>query len=162
MRTIVLLFAATGLLLADGGIVLLHQEVSPYVVTVFASPNPPRAGMVDMSVLVQTSDTQDPVLDTDVRITLTNGISKVHAQATHEQAQNKMLYASSLPLDQPGDWRYTVTIRGVSVAGVIAVAPQIPKPAAYAGYLALPFICLAILALHQWLRLSAARRSASY
>ena len=38
---------------ADGGTVLLHKESPPFVVTVFASPNPPRAGACDISVLVQ-------------------------------------------------------------------------------------------------------------
>lgn len=151
IRAFVLLFAATGLLLADGGIVLLHQEAGPFVVTVFAAPNPPRAGMIDMSVLIQASETLDPVLDTDVEITLTNGTSQLHARATHEQAQNKMLYAASVPLDQAGDWHYTVAIHGTSVTGVIAIAPAMPQLAAYAGYLALPFVCLAVLALHQWL-----------
>jgi hypothetical protein len=151
MRTLLLLLATAAFLFADGGIVLLHQDAQQFVVTVFASPNPPRAGMVDISILVQTADALDPVLDTDVRLTLTNGTSQIHARATHQQAQNKMLYAASLPLDQAGDWSYTVTIHGISVNGVIAVAPQMPKPAAYAGYLALPFVCLAIFALHQWL-----------
>lgn len=159
MRPLALLLIASGLLPADGGIVLLHREAGPYAVTVFASPSPPRTGTIDMSVLVQTSETLDPVLDAAVPIVLTNGSSEIRALATHAQAQNKMLYAASVLLDRPGDWRYKVTINGISVAGVIAVAPQMPKAAAYAGYLALPFFCLAILALHQWLSLNASRVS---
>lgn len=159
MRAFALLLMGTGLLLADGGIVLLHRDAGPYVVTVFASPNPPRSGTIDMSVLVQMSETLDPVLDAAVPIALTNGSSEIHALATHAQAQNKMLYAASVLLERPGDWRYTVTIDGSSVAGVIAIAPEMPKAAAYAGYLALPFFCLAILALHQWLSLNRSRLS---
>jgi hypothetical protein len=153
MRAIVLRLAATALLFADGGIVLLHRNAPPYVVTVFASPNPPRAGMIDMSVLVRSGDTLDPVLDTDVQIALTNGSSQIHAHTTHEEAQNKMLYAASVPLDRAGDWHDTVAIHGIQVEGVIAVAQPMPKPATYAGYLAFPFVCLSILALHQWLHL---------
>ena len=82
MRAIVLRLAATALLFADGGIVLLHRNAPPYVVTVFASPNPPRAGMIDMSVLVRSGDTLDPVL---------GRIECVHHMAPPEAAPRVLL-----------------------------------------------------------------------
>ena len=154
MRTPVLLLAIASVALGDGGMVLLHREAAPFVVTVFASPTPPRAGMIDLSVLLQTNETLDPVLDADVQFALENGESKIQAQATHDQAQNKMLYAASVRLDHSGEWRYSVIVRNaIAVDGVIAVSPEEPRLAAYAGYLALPFVCLAIFALHQRLSL---------
>ena len=158
MRRLLLLFTAASLLMADGGVVLLHQEIPPLAITVFAAPVPPRAGIVDLSVLLQTVETLDSVLDADVQLTLTNGADRIQTRATHDQTQNKMLYAASVRLENPGDWRYTVAVRTprdgspMSVSGVISVAAAEPKWTAYAAYLALPFICLAIFALHQWLR----------
>ena len=163
MRLFTLLLASASLVLADGGVVLLHQEITPLVVTVFAAPVPPRAGMIDLSLLLQTSETLDPVLDADVQFTLTNGSSQIRAQATHARTQNKMLYAASVVLSTQGDWRYTATAQTakdaspVSVSGIITVGPPEPKWTEYAGYLALPFVCLAVFALHQWLRWGRAR-----
>jgi hypothetical protein len=155
MRIPILLLAFAPVLLADGGMVLLHREAAPFVVTVFASPTPPRAGMIDLSVLLQTSETLDPVLDAEVQLVLENGGSNIRAIATHDQTQNKMLFAASVHLDHPGDWRYSVIVKNaITVDGIIAVSPEQPRLAAYAGYLALPFVCLAIFALHQWLSLS--------
>jgi hypothetical protein len=161
VRIATLLLATASMLPADGGVVLMHREIGPFLITVFGSPSPPRAGTIDLSVLLQTDDAPDPVLDADVQFTLTNGRSQLQARAAPDGTQNKMLYAASVRLDEPGEWHYTVSVRParnmsapVLVAGVIAVAPGEPKAAAYAGYLALPFICLAIFALHQWLRYS--------
>lgn len=161
MFRLVLIFAAASLpsmLLADGGAVLLHQEIPPLAITLFASPTPPRAGMIDLSVLLQTVETLDSVLDADVQLTLVQGSDRIQTRATHDQTQNKILYGATVRLGNPGDWRYTVTVRtagsvaSVSATGVISVAAAEPKWTAYAGYLALPFVCLAIFALHQWLR----------
>jgi len=152
-----LLLAASAPLFADGGAVLLHQQTGPYVVTFFASPTPPRAGMVDLSVLVQSAATLDPVLDSDVHISLAKSGPPVDIHATRSQANNKLLYAASAPLRDPGLWRYSVTISRqaadpIVISGSLTVNPEQPKLAAYAAYLALPFLALAILALHQWLR----------
>jgi len=154
-----LLLAASARLLADGGLVLLHQQSPPFVITVFESPTPPRSGPIDLSVLVQASETLEPVLDADVQIELTRDGSQIQARATHDQTQNKLLYAASVDLDDPGAWRYTVSVQAadralkpIAVSGDLAVAPEQPKLAAYGSYLALPFFCLAIFALHQWLR----------
>jgi hypothetical protein len=148
-----LLLATSARLLADGGMVLMHQQTPPFAITVFASPTPPRAGLLDLSVLLQSSETLEPVLDADVNIELTKNGSRVQARATRDHAQNKLLYAASVQLGDPGEWRYTVSVRTatapVTFTGVIAVATEQPKLAAYWSYLVLPFLCLAIFALHQ-------------
>jgi hypothetical protein len=84
----------------------------------------------------------------------------MEVQATRSQAQNKLLYSALVHLNEPGEWRYTVSIGNQSgaptptaLSGSIAVMSQQPKLAAYWSYLLFPFLCLAILALHQWLRL---------
>ncbi len=158
MRTlgliIALIMTAAGLM-ADGGTVLLHQEAEPYIVTVFASPSQVRAGgTVDLSVLVQIKETLEPALDVNVDVTLIHGSSRIQTRATREQTQNKLLSAVSVVLPQPGDWSYEISIRNARLTGTMTVAGPEPRLEAYAGYLAFPFICLAVLALHQWLRIS--------
>lgn len=144
-------------LFADGGMILLHQQAPPYIVTVFASPGPPRAGMVDLSVLLQNGETQQPVLNADVQIEIAKDATPIRV-STHQGAANKLLYAASVPLDEPGTWRCTVFVgasgpaKPITVSGAIAVSGEPPKAVAYADDLALPFIFFAVFALHQWLR----------
>ncbi len=157
------LLATSAPLLADGGMLLLHKESSPFVITVFASPTPPRAGVIDLTVLVQASETLQPVLDADVHLEFTKSGSQIQVRATRDHTtQNKLLYAASVHLDNPGEWLYTVSVRAirsaaapVAISGAIAVAAEQPKLAAYWSYLALPFLGLAIFALHQRLRAGA-------
>ncbi len=157
-RGVGLLLAASARLLADGGMIILHQQAPPYVVTVFASPAPPHAGMVDLSVLFQKDETQEPVLDGEVQIEIAQGANPIRVSATHKLAQNKLLYAASVPLDEPGTWSYTVffhpaaSLKPINVSGQIAVSGETPKLVGYAGYLALPFVFIAVFVLHQWLR----------
>lgn len=143
------------LLLADGGAVLLHQEAPPYVVTVFASPAPPQAGRIDVSVLLQSAETLEAVLDAPVTFEFVHGDARVQAVATHGAAQNKMLYAASVALEEPGEWRYSVRAgtAGLQVQGVLAVGAKSTKLETYWFYLALPFVFLAVFALHQYLKL---------
>jgi len=153
-----LLLVTAAPLLADGGAILLHKQSPPFVVTVFASPAPPRVGPIDLSVLVQSSDTLEPVLDADVRFEFAGPDSQVQVQATRSQSGNKLLYAASVHLNDSGNRRYSVSIRApksqpITVSGDITVAAGQPKLEAYWDYLMLPFLGLAILALHQWLRL---------
>jgi len=151
-----LLLVTSTYLNADGGMVLLHKEAAPFVNTVFASPSPPHASTVDMSVLVESSETLEAILDADVQFEFTKSGSQVRVRATRDQSQNKLLYAASVRLEDPGDWSYTVAVRvssaPIKVTGTMEVAAEQPKLEAYWSYLALPFLCLAIFALHQWLR----------
>lgn len=153
-----LLLVASAPLLADGGAILLHKQNPPFVLTVFASPAPPRVGTLDLSLLLQSSETLEPALDEDVRFEFDGPGSPVQVQATRSQSGNRLLYTASIRLNDPGNWRYSVLIHAprsapTAVSGAITVAAEQPKLAAYCGYLMLPFLALAILMLHQWLRL---------
>jgi len=157
-RALFLFLAASARLFADGGMMILHQPAPPYVITVFAAPAPPRVGMADLSILVQNGETQEPVLDAGVQIEITRNGIPVRVPATHDRAQNKLLYAVSVPFDEPGNWRYAVLLHAAAsrkpiiVPGQIAILGEPPKIVSYAGYLALPFVFLVLFALHQWLR----------
>ena len=152
-------------LFADGGAVLSRQESGPFVITVFAAPVPLRAGPLDLTVLVQTRDALEPVLDANVSIRL-DGDSQIVAAATRSQAQNKLLYAATLNLPHPGEWKYTVSVQSAlgqaAISGGFQAGPPSPPLTSYWFYLAIPLVLIAIFVLHQWLsRRSAPRRIAS-
>jgi len=141
-------------LFTDGGTVLSRQESGPFVITVFAAPVPLRAGPIELTVLVQTRDALQPVLDANVSIRL-NGASQIVAAASRSNAQNKLLYAATLDLPQPGEWKFTVQARSIAGQAAISGAFQADPPglplASYAFYLAIPPMLIAIFALHQGL-----------
>jgi hypothetical protein len=146
-------------LFADGGEVLSRQESGPFVITVFAAPVPLRAGPIDLSVLVQTRDALEPVLNAKVSIRL-QGTSQMLAAASRSKAQNKLLYSTALEIPQPGEWKYTVSVQSVAgnaaISGGFQAGQPAPPLASYGFYLAIPLVLIAIYVLHQWL----ARRSA--
>jgi hypothetical protein len=163
LRTLCALAVFAAPLFADGGVVLSRQESGPFAITVFAAPVPIRAGPIDVTVLVQTRDALEPVLDANVSILL-DGVTQI---ATRSQAQNKLLYAATLNLPHPGERKYTVCVKAVhatfsrvnateaactvTISGSFQVAGPAPPLAAYAFYLAIPPVFIAIFVLHQWL-----------
>jgi hypothetical protein len=155
-RAIAILLALSPALLADGGAMQSRQEAGPFVVTVFAAP-------AEISVLVQNSETLEPDLNATVSIRLQHGDSDVTAKATREQAHNKLLRAAAVNLDDPGEWRYTVTVSRAGtqawVTGTLNVAPIEPKLASYWSYLAFPPVCIALFAFHQRLRVDQMQRA---
>lgn len=162
MRALALLAALTWAApaWADGGLVRVSQPAGPFVVTVFSSPTPLRAGPIDLSVLVRDPDADETVLDAAVNISLVQvgGSLHVHTAATHDQATNKLLYAALLDLPAAGEWEVRVSIeqRGRSAALSFTVTAELPLPPwrAYWIYFALPIVGIGIYALHQWLVLN--------
>lgn len=154
LRSICALAVVAAPLFADGGVVLSRQESAAFVITVFAAPIPLRSGPIDLTVLVQTRPALEPVLDASVSIRL-DGDSNIVAAATRSQAQNKLLYAATLKVPHAGAWRYTVSAKSpagrATISGAFEAAGPAPPLAAYAFYLAIPPILIAIFVLHQWL-----------
>jgi len=110
---------------ANGGTVqVADQPAGPYIVTVFTSPSPVRAGAVDVSVLVQ-DQARQPVDDAQVTVT-TEPIG--HAapggtySATRDQADIKLYYAAKFNLPAAGQWRFTVDVQGPRGGGATAFA----------------------------------------
>lgn len=161
LRSICALFALAIPLFADGGAVLSRQDSGPFVITVFAAPVPLRAGPIDMTVMVQTRDTLQPVLDADVSIRL-DGASPIEAVASRSQAQNKLLYAVTFDLPRPGDWKYTVSVQ--NAAGQAATSGEFDAgqpgrmQSSASFYLGIPPVLIAIFLLHQWLVRRESRR----
>jgi len=157
---LLLALAAAAPALADGGLVRFSQPTGPFLVTVFSSPTPLRAGPIDLSVLVQDPVGDRAVLDAEVQVSLyqVGGARHVHTSATREQATNKLLYAALLELPEPGAWEVKLSIaRGSQSAELsfpIEAEPPLPPWRAYWVYFALPVVGIGIYALHQWLMLN--------
>jgi hypothetical protein len=152
LRSICALASLATPVFADGGAVLSRQESGPFVITVFAAPVPLCAGPIDLTVLVQTRHALQPVLDADVSIRL-DGASQIVAPASRSKAQNKLLYAATLDLPQPGEWKYSVSVQSAAGQATISAEFQASQPAppldSYAFYLAIPPLLIAIFVLHQ-------------
>src|SRR6185369_1449073 len=88
---------------ADGGVVQFKKSAGPFVITVFTTPSPLRAGPVDISLLIQSRENQQPALDCQALVQLRKeGAMNIRSEATHEAAQNKLLYAAQAHIPEPG------------------------------------------------------------
>ena len=96
---------------ADGGSVLWQRTTGPITVTAFTTERPLRTGQVDLSFLVENSETSQPVLDARVFIALENenGVT-LRDEATHAQARNKLLYCSVMNLVRAGHWKMNLIV----------------------------------------------------
>jgi len=142
---------------ADGGVAQFTKHAGPFVVTVFTTPSPLRAGPVDVSVMIQSSETGEPVLDCAALIQLyKEGAASIQSAATHYAAQNKLFYAALLKVPESGLWQVDVSIKhagdSIDVAGVIIVAPSNPALLVYWRNLALQTLFIALFVLNQWLK----------
>jgi len=142
MRRALLLLLVCVSAYADGGRVVLREQAGSFVVTVFAVP-------ADVSVMVQDRTSQRPVLDAAVSIRI--GDSEL--RATHEQAQNKLLYAAALGPAESGKQALVVEVqRGTErgeVGGTIEIAPPAAMLAANWEFLALPGVLIALFAIRE-------------
>jgi hypothetical protein len=154
---------------ADGGVVLAQQTSGPYRITLFGSPSPLRAGPADLSVFVQDLKTGEAVLTpkVDVQVqaastdageawvppccSMTMGARTI--TATHDAAQNKLLYAANIVLPASGPHKILVRLDDVNVISTSAeIARPLPPVAHYWSYLALPPLFIVGFALNQRLR----------
>jgi len=159
LATAIALLAVAPAARGDGGVVRLSERAGPFVVTVFTSPTPLRAGPADVSVMVQDAEGRRPILDAEVSVSLSPlaaGPKAVSARATRQTASNKLLYAALLDLPAPGRWdlRVTVDRNGTSgeVACEVTLTPARPRLLAFWPYLAFPPLAIVLFALHSWLR----------
>lgn len=166
-----LLLIPTSRTLADGGAVLTQQKTGPYLVTLFGSPTPLRAGPADLSVMVQDAATGNPVLDQSVSIKVQAAVDP-HSTAwvppccsmrtmtgvvpaTHDAAQNKLLYAANVVLPSSGVHEVIVRIGGDTgeiLSTTLSVEPPAPPVTSYWMYLALPPVFIGAFALNQRIR----------
>jgi len=150
--TAVLLIAGARSALADGGTIIARDKAGGLVITAFVSTL--RTGLVDLSVMIQNREGLDPVLDATVELTLTAPDGReITAVATQSQAQNKLLYAVTVTLDQPGRWTLNMVVSrtGISVSTGARLDVAASGAVKYWKYLAIPPAFLVLFTLHQWL-----------
>ncbi len=123
---VLLLFLAAGLARADGGTVRLSQTVGAWTITVFTSPTPPRAGLIDVSVMVQDVTGQTHT-NLPVRVSGVHGDRRVFQIATVDAATNKLLLAALIDFQEAGDWQMRVEVQDVAVSFPLVLAE--PRPA---------------------------------
>src|SRR5262245_47840960 len=142
---------------ADGGVIQMTKTAGPFVITVFTTPAPLRAGPVDISVLIQNRENSEPVLNAQVLIQLRKETGLlITAQATSATAQNKLLYATTMNIPEAGQWEIEVRVQQdeqtVSVSETIAVAPSRSLLFSHWQNLALPPLVIFLFVLNQWLK----------
>lgn len=105
---------------------LTNENIGPYWISVWTSPQPVREGQLHVTVAVaepgEAGDQQAgaPVLGADVEIILesrSGGLAAVRAMATNEQSANKLFYEADLLVPVAGDWQALVDVHGPAGAG---------------------------------------------
>ena len=145
------------MLYADGGALVLQKQTADFIVSAFASPVPPRAGIADISVLVQSAADRKFILDAEVTVTVSApGKPAFVLAATRAQARNKLLYAATVNFTTGGDWSLKITCNqgGRSLTGLtrLTVLPAPPTPIRYWPYFAIIPVMIAFFTLNQWLK----------
>ncbi len=156
-RLVMLVCVTAAALYADGGTLQLRQASGPLVLSVFTAPATIRAGNVDFSVLVQKAAGLDPLLDANVEVRAENGAGIVVSKAaTHDNAQNKLLYATSLNLRTAGDWKFTVRVQDSAsieqVSGKLVAEAGEPRFLAHWPQWAFVPVLLLLFVFHQSLK----------
>jgi hypothetical protein len=157
--------ALGGVAYADGGTLRLSRASGPFVVSVFTTPEPLRAGAADVSVLVQSQSGGAVVLDAAVglRLRAPDGTEQ-RLVATHGAAANRLLFAANVTLPVSGRWLLDVTVRRgdaeATAAGALDVARATPRLAAQWPALTLPALLIALFLWRQRLRRRAGGRHA--
>jgi hypothetical protein len=136
-RPIIWVFGISFLLLhpssfasADGGTVRLCQRAGNYQVAVFTSPNPLRAGPVDISVLLQDVATGvcTPEADVLVRLTAHGSGQRLEYRATSEAATNKLFRAAVFEMPEAGGWDAEVLIDGPNGPARVRLGLEVGEP----------------------------------
>lgn len=100
---------------------LTNEDIGPYWVSVWTSPDPVREGQMHVTVSVAEPGAATgqqagaPVLGASVDVTLTpraGGFADATAQATNEQSANKLFYEADLMVPAAGDWQVQIDVQG--------------------------------------------------
>ncbi len=171
---------------ADGVVVRARETQGPFTITLFTPNEVSRRFPADLTVMVQSRDSGEVVMDAEVELGLVpptgaifnpndlvcgpgNGVpvslrgqSRALA-ATHAQAANKLLYGASVMFPSAGNWQLLATVRrGSEVANASYTFPVNAPPSrlvAVWGCLALPPLAIGLFACNQWLRSRQGRNS---
>ncbi len=146
--------------LADGGTILLHQDAGAFTITLFAAPQPLRAGAADFSVMVQDRGSGEVLLDPVIDLTFApEGASPPQqtVRLAKGLASNRLLQACTVHFSSAGKWRLTLLVRRgndeARLSTVCFVEPDHSRSTLVWFYVLLPVAVILLFAIHQFLKL---------
>jgi hypothetical protein len=110
-----LMLTWSGIIQANGGTILLVEQVGAYDFTITGSPYPLQVGQNDISILLGRLADAQVVLDAQVTLIAhpLDPPGEPHTfTATHDNAINKLYYAANVVFPTPGRWKLTVQVDG--------------------------------------------------
>jgi hypothetical protein len=116
----------------DGGTVRYSDRRGDRSVTVFTSPTPLRAGLVDVSILVLDANTGAPLADVPAIVEARSADPRgrqVTRAATNEAATNKMMRAAEIDLGS-GKWHVDVFVDDPAKSSPIGFDVDVAEPIA--------------------------------
>jgi hypothetical protein len=150
---------------ADGGTVRLSEVVGPYRITAFTSPNPFRAGPVDVSVLVQDARTGDAVPDAEVTLHLSpreEPDDTFDYRATAGTTTNKLFHSAMFELPAAGEWNVAIDVAAATGKAHaifdVAAADRLPRWVSFWPWFSWPLAVIALYVIHQALTAKAPLR----
>jgi hypothetical protein len=138
----------------DGGTLRFSEAKGGYLVSVFTLPAPFRAGIVDISVLVQEAETGAPVPQAQVTVVMSRPDQAPLAYAaTSTAATNKLMRAAQFELPTSGSWALSVHVEGphgaVEFGWELEAAEPMPRWRELWPWLGLPGFALVLFAVHR-------------
>lgn len=147
---------------ADGGTLRARREVGPFTLSVLTSPSPLRAGMLEVSVLVQDRATGEPRPDLPVQLAWwPSGRPELvrSVQAAPGHGASRLLAGARMRLPAAGGWAVEARAPQATLRLDLAVGPPLPPLWTQWKALLIPPLGAALLALHEWLRRQRAVRA---
>jgi hypothetical protein len=141
---------------ADGGTVRFSARQGDYRITVFTEPTPFRAGLVDVSVLVQDAKTGQPVPQVQIAVRAAprgRSSDSVVQPATSEAATNKLFRAAVFEIPESGWWEVEVAVEGehgpARVGFEVEATEAAPRWLALWPWLGWPAVAIVLFGVHQ-------------
>ncbi len=155
---VVFLLQPPAALHADGGAVRFSERRGDYRITVFTSPNPLRAGLVDVSVFVQDAATGEPISGGQITVRArprAHPDEAIICPATTESATNKLFQAAVFDLADAGWWDVAIKVEGLREPVEIYFEMEADQPLPLVWemipWIAWPIIVIVLFFVHKWL-----------
>ncbi|MCL4833540.1 MAG: hypothetical protein KJZ86_13945 [Caldilineaceae bacterium] len=135
------LFLSARSLLAHAGVgtaQINNLDIGPFRIWVWSDPEPPLVGEYHVAVALTESLENDPngfagepILDADVVVEMEHPASGLllTAQATHEDATNKLFYEALFAPQQTGLWEIRVIVQGPDGPAQTSYTDEMESPA---------------------------------
>lgn len=150
---------------ANGGTLRLNKaRTGPYLISAWTQPDPPRVGLIDLSVAVMRPFTAEPLLDAAVRVVAESSVRRgTPSSAGLERGVggNLLLYHGELEVPTAGPWRITLTVEGPAGAGQAMFELEVRPPEPLPGLLLLGLVGVVIAGALGWFLARSRRRKRS-